>query len=237
MLEHKYTTPDKSIIAKLPNAPGRQLVDHIVTLDDFPVQHLIVGIGKPSSSWSGLGLACSLQGFGAPPNLNTIAPLRQLAKLCDIAGTRYGSVLTDEAFAACLFARDGIDAWKAFIMPIHWTKFGTQRLTTDLALWWLCMMAMSDEENRAIKQVGDLVSLGHWYLVCADDDDPNKPWEWSLQHRFSKRTQPPHMADEDSFFDQLLQDNPEANGDAMTFSDIPDDPGTANLHPGDQSTQ
>ncbi|KAK7415169.1 hypothetical protein QQX98_006113 [Neonectria punicea] len=210
MLKHDHSTPDQLHYARLPNAPGRQIVDHTISLDDIPVQNLIVGIGKPSSSWSGTGLACSLQGLGAAPSINTLAPLRQLAKLCQFAGTRYGYIVTDEALVVCQFARDGANAWKAFIMPIHWTKYGTKVLTTNLALWWLSMMAMSDEGNRAIKQVGELVSLGKWDLVCTDGDDPNKPWEWSLQHRFSKRTKPQRMVvDEEDF--QLLLDNLEAD--------------------------
>jgi hypothetical protein len=53
VLHHRYSTADKSALASLPGGPKRLTVDHVIALDDFPGPALVVGIGKPSSKWSG----------------------------------------------------------------------------------------------------------------------------------------------------------------------------------------
>lgn len=37
-------------------------------------------------------------------------------------------------------------------MPVIWTNHSRGQLTTDLALWWLCMMAMEETEGRVLRK-------------------------------------------------------------------------------------
>lgn len=36
------------------------------------------------------------------------------------------------------------------IMPIAWTQMGDEKLTTDLALWWLGMLALSGSDKCVV---------------------------------------------------------------------------------------
>lgn len=61
VLHHVHSTADKSVIAKLRNVRQRLTVDHIIGLDDFPIQNPVVGLGRPSRKWSGGTLANQIQ--------------------------------------------------------------------------------------------------------------------------------------------------------------------------------
>ena len=175
ILQYQCATPDTSIIPKLHNGGKNLVVHHIIALDDVTMQNLVVGLGRPSSKWSGRKLASQI------PNVQTEIgwPLRQLANICEVAGTRYGYIQTDEELVVCCFSRND-KQWKAAIMPIPWTKHGDQVLTTDLAMWWLCMLAMSSPRNRAIVAEGDIVGIGDWDVVYFD-----KEQAWVRRHRYS----------------------------------------------------
>ncbi|CAM1502363.1 Fc.00g043470.m01.CDS01 [Cosmosporella sp. VM-42] len=179
LLRHKYSTADKSFIAKISSAP-RLSVDHLIALDDFPSPHLVAGLGRPSPKWSGRKLAHQLDN----PTMELLWPLMQLANICKAAGTRYGYIQTDEELVVCCFSKEvngetGTD-WKAAIMPIPWSRHGVDVLTTDLALWWLCMLAMSGPHHRAIVEDGEMVKINAWDVVHLDEERG-----WVRRHRYS----------------------------------------------------
>lgn len=140
-LLHVYSITGKP--ARLPSREFPKLaVDHVISLDNTPYQNLVVGLGRPSSKWSGRALASRLPRATA----ELLWPLRQLADLCNSAKTRYGYIQTDEELVACRFSTDEQGGPTAAIMPVPWSKHGAEELTTDLALWWLCMLALSETE-------------------------------------------------------------------------------------------
>ncbi len=49
-------------------------------------------------------------------------------------------------------------------MPVPWTRYGENVLATDLALWWLCMLAMTAPEHRAVVSESDMVGINEWEL-------------------------------------------------------------------------
>ncbi|KAI8952683.1 hypothetical protein F4801DRAFT_577211 [Xylaria longipes] len=74
-------------------------VAHRVSLDEFPLQNLVVGLGRPSSK-----LQCR-QVASNPGAMSKkgIWPLQQLANLCDTAKIRYGYIITKKDLLACCF--------------------------------------------------------------------------------------------------------------------------------------
>ncbi|KAI0391759.1 hypothetical protein F5Y17DRAFT_468004 [Xylariaceae sp. FL0594] len=92
-------------------------------------------------------------------------PLRQLAQACVLAKTRYGYIQTEEEVTVCCFSSvEGDKKLKAFIMPIPLTRHGASVLTADLALWWLCMLAMSSPKNREIQTEEEMIKINDWRL-------------------------------------------------------------------------
>lgn len=138
-LRHTSTTPVTPMAACVPNGAPRLRVDHVIELDKYPVQGLVLGLAKASSCWSGRQLLSQIKDLPG----TTLAPLEQLANICSIAKVRYGYIQTNEEIVVCCFNRDG-DAWKVVIKVIPWSSHGTNVLTTDLALWWLGMLALSE---------------------------------------------------------------------------------------------
>jgi len=179
-LRHSYSAPDRSVLASIPDGPQRLTVDHVISLDDFPAPNLVVGLGRSSLKWSGRRLANQLDN----PQQKLLWPLRQLANLCRNAQTRYGYIQTDEELVACCFCEDGGD-WKASIMPIPWGRNGIDVLTTDLALWWLCMLGMSSRHNRALVKDEDVVRINRWDVVDLGGDRG-----WVRRHGYSGFEQP-----------------------------------------------
>ncbi|KAJ9130229.1 hypothetical protein NKR23_g12297 [Pleurostoma richardsiae] len=155
-LQHDVAAADNSSFARIMDGRRPIRVDHRVALDDFPLPHLVIGLGRSSSKFQGRLLA----GHSGKTAKENLWPLRQLANLCDLAKTRYGYIVTDQDLVACCFykteaARSGQTAgstevvdWKVALMPVPWTKYGEEQLTTDLALWWLCMLALSAPHHR-----------------------------------------------------------------------------------------
>ncbi|KAI0537732.1 hypothetical protein GGR58DRAFT_470590 [Xylaria digitata] len=114
-------------------------MDHIIALDVFPSQNLVVGFGRPSSMWDGRKLANGV----AISNAELRGSLRELAHNCSVANTQYGYIQTDQDMVVCCCTINN-GYWNVAIMPILWSKHGDGVLTTGLALWYLCMLAMSD---------------------------------------------------------------------------------------------
>lgn len=99
-LQHQVTPPEGGRAVRIPGG-GNVRVHHLVGIDDFPLPHLVIGLGRPSTKFQGRQLV-------ARPENATPAqtwPLRQLANLCQLAGTRYGYIVTDQDLVVCCFHR------------------------------------------------------------------------------------------------------------------------------------
>jgi hypothetical protein len=180
ILRHKHSAVGKPGVTRLPNGAKRLTVDHVIGLDDFPGPNLVVGLGRPSSKWSGRQVANQLHNS----SMEQLWPLRQLANICDTAQTRYGYIQTDEELVVCRFSKNPERAknqqWTVAMMPIPWSRHGVDVLTTDLALWWLCMLAMSAHHHRTIVRVEELVKINHWDVVYLGEERG-----WGRRHRYS----------------------------------------------------
>lgn len=145
ILRHRYNDVDQTKVAKLFAGKMVYRPDHLIELDQFPATALVVGLGRPSSHWSARKTVSALNDL----DKECLQPLRELANLCRIARAAYGYIQTDEDMVVCHFKMDDDGHWKASIMPIPWSTHASPNLTTDLALWWLCMRAMSESESQA----------------------------------------------------------------------------------------
>ncbi|KAG8417271.1 hypothetical protein J3459_012477 [Metarhizium acridum] len=166
-LTYRYSTPDKSFIARLPNARSASQVAHVIGLDNPLEPVLVVGVERLSSKWTSMKLLAKL-----PEPVGEITlPVRQLGHLCQISGTRYGYIQTEEELVACCFSDSDAGNERNLtvaIMPIPWTKHGLNMLTTELALWWLCMIAMSPNHSRRIQKEQDMVKINEWECLRHD---------------------------------------------------------------------
>ena len=184
VLCHRLSTADGSRTAKLLDKSHTFVVHHVLGLQQYPAHHFVVGLGRSSSKWDGTVLA-------AQPDTTIIEhrlPIRQLANICREARTRYGYVQTDRELVVCCFSRDENDRWTAAIMPIPWTGGGPWNLTSDLALWWLCMLAMSSSRDCAIVAEGDMIKINAWDTIYDNERG------WVRRHcysNFEKPTDPP----------------------------------------------
>lgn len=189
MLRHKFSTADKSFMAKITSAPPRNHIDHVIELDDFPTTNLVVGLSRPSAKWSGRRLAYQVSDASMNPEVELLWPLRQLAQCCRFAKTRYGYIQTDEEMVVCCFSKknneDNENRWKVAIMPIPWSRHGVDVLTTDLALWWLCMLAMSAKHHREIVREEQMVRINSWEVTYLDDERG-----WVGRHQYSNVEEP-----------------------------------------------
>lgn len=161
---------------------GRLKVDHLIELDDYRLPTLVIGLGRPGHSFQGRHLV-----NGA--NQETVWPLRQLANLCFHSQTRFGYILTEEDLVACCFSTEDPksydSAWSVEVMPVPWTKAGQGQLTTDLALWWLCMLAISSRHNRALTSQEHMTRINDWDVHKYDDERG-----WVRRHKYSKFEEP-----------------------------------------------
>ncbi|OTA75434.1 hypothetical protein M434DRAFT_18661 [Hypoxylon sp. CO27-5] len=125
--------------------PGNNLipVDHIIAVDSSPRRILIVGLRKPCAAWK----SSDLVGKEDKPPKKCTSPMRQLANICKQANTRYGYIMTEEEMVVFHFTAITDGKYTVAYKPIPWSQYGATMLTTDLALWWLCMMAGSDVNN------------------------------------------------------------------------------------------
>lgn len=179
-LYHRTSTADGSAIARIPGA-ARIQVDHLVALDEYPVANLVVGIGRPSSKFQGRKLASRPENA----NIENVLPLRQLANLCMIAKTRYGYIQTEEDLLVCRFSKYQKDLWKVALMPIPWSRHGENQLTTELALWWLSMLAMSATQHHTIVEEKEMTRINDWELSKRDDGRG-----WVRRHKYSNFEEP-----------------------------------------------
>ncbi|KAI0004790.1 hypothetical protein F4779DRAFT_59627 [Xylariaceae sp. FL0662B] len=184
-LHHKITDPDNSAIARINDGRKPVKVDHLIALDEYPLSNLVIGLGRPSSKFRGRRLA---DHPGNSANWN-VRPLRQLANLCKIAKTRYGYIQTDQDLVACCFSHNGLGHWNVALMPVPWSKHGENQLTTDLALWWLAMLAMSAPQHRKIVRKEEIIRINEWEVPYFHDERG-----WVRRHKYSNleaRADPP----------------------------------------------
>lgn len=155
--------------------------DHTVAFQRISDQDvLVVGLVRPSTVFEvHLLLRASQENELKPASTDQsrrIGPiekeglllLRQLAYHCAKKKTRYGYIMTEKALTACRFSRMAsptaaraaeleIEKWKDVeveVARVPWGSWGKKHLTTDLALWWLCMMALSELETKDNKKSG-----------------------------------------------------------------------------------
>ncbi|KAK8914726.1 hypothetical protein VCV18_011044 [Metarhizium anisopliae] len=225
-LTFSYSTPDDSFIARLPTVSTPILVDHVIGIDDPFQPVLVVGFGRTSKKWSCTKLLTQLQ----RPSQQLSWPIRQLANICQNAGTRYGYIQTEDELVACCFSIADGCSFKAEIMPIPWTKHGIHTLTTDLALWWLCMLAMAPDQSRKIVRERDVVRINQWREV--------QGWQGTLyRHQYSNFEKPKGTPDpplSPRTFNALLEDVASCANLGPDFNGL----GSSGFgHPGQQSEQ
>lgn len=124
MLSHQCSTTANPLSIKATGAVVAAKADHMISLDDFPPQVLLVGIGRPSCGWT---TNSYLQIQASKPDHESGWPFRRLAKLCEIAETRCGYIQTDKELVACRFSRRNGNRLKMDVMPVPWTKYMASR--------------------------------------------------------------------------------------------------------------
>lgn len=182
-LRFQHTASDGSSVARLliANSPR---VDHVIELDSPTRPALVVGIARASFKWKCARLLSDLQS-ATPLNgrVDSTLPLRQLANICKIARTRYGYIQTDEDLVACCFSYGEVGEGqtettqrplRAAVMPIPWTRHGVDKLTTQLALWWLSMLAMATDNvaDRDITTENNMANIGGTQAIYASHSNP-----------------------------------------------------------------
>lgn len=163
-------TIQRQVASIVPQLPLRTTIDNAIGLDNFAQQALVVGLSRTSARWKSGRLAHG-------PMNGDLWPLRQLANLCNDAKTRYGYIQTNDALVAVCFAqpiegKGSVLDLHAQFMPVPWnTEHGTRAgttLTTELALWWLCMLALADRP-RGLEPVDRFVPIDAWIPTLLDD--------------------------------------------------------------------
>ncbi|KAG6013052.1 hypothetical protein E4U54_007140 [Claviceps lovelessii] len=183
MFRQRYRTVEASMPVRLFGST-KIIVDHIIRINEYPEKNLVVGIGRLSRLWNVRRLANEIPS----PQDGDVWPLRQLANICRAAKTRYGYIQTEEDLVVCCFSQSN-EQWRVKLMVIPWTNRGVHALTTDLALWWLCMLAMSRPEHRAILSEDEMVGINEWDIIRLDEHQG-----WVRRHRYSnfeERIPPP----------------------------------------------
>ncbi|KAI1380574.1 hypothetical protein F4677DRAFT_403938 [Hypoxylon crocopeplum] len=186
-LSHAYRAHNMSTIAHVEDLERRANVDHVIALDQVPNRNLVVGLGRPSSKF-GIGQIVRDHGPIQAKISRHIWPLRQLGHLCSVANTPFGYIQTDKELVACYFVKNGSpNTFRVYIMPIPWSSHGLTVLTTDLALWWLCMMALS----HPYPQIRDIAAFGaapappppedRFQLLELGSYDPTNPSTWNTE--------------------------------------------------------
>ncbi len=122
-------------------------VDHMIVLNDSPKKHLVMGLKRMASQWNGDILRQYVEQKSKPKA--SPRPLEQLAHLCKQANTEYGYIQSETDVTVCHFTGKGRLGFTAVLAEsIPWTTYGNN-LTTDLALWWLGMEALSASAGGA----------------------------------------------------------------------------------------
>ncbi|CAH0004891.1 unnamed protein product [Clonostachys byssicola] len=172
-LEHVHENP------RIPNAHAQTKVNHLINLIGSPSRILVVGLGTTSLKFQGGALAKAIEQSttsGASKHQN---PVMQLAHACRLANTRYGYIQTNNEVVACRFScAEGV--WAAEVMEIPMVLSGSGVMTTELAVWWMAMMAMPRSEDSVILLQKEAPRRDE--SVSAGDNVPNNDQQPSVAH-------------------------------------------------------
>ncbi|TRX91316.1 hypothetical protein FHL15_007738 [Xylaria flabelliformis] len=146
--------------AVVPNAISSSL-DHWIALDNVMLQPLVNGMAWLSST---IKTRKIFNGVNELSNVES-RPLQQLAYISQRA--RYGYIMTDRDLLVCRFSKaPSGDNFEVSLMLVPWSASGSS-LTTDLAIWWLCMKALS-EKNRELQSARN---NDFWELIYGATDE------------------------------------------------------------------
>ncbi|KAG5940772.1 hypothetical protein E4U53_007543 [Claviceps sorghi] len=126
---------------------------------------LVAGLCKPCAMFDVTELANVKRG---PARL--VWPLRQLANLCKLANTRYGYIQTEQELVACCFSPQNDTKWKLAFKTVSWIASGDQDLTTDLALWWLCVLALSEKVGASSSRPSEC-DKDFWNVILLEQQE------------------------------------------------------------------
>lgn len=136
--------------------------DYYVGLRDSALSGLVVGLFVAESDFAERALSGDEKA-----QLRSKIQLGRLANMCYAANTNYGFIHTEEELMVCRFRRGILSRrWKAEGQSVYCTEPQPEELTTRLALWFHCMLAISEKQTRANwtwKTVGELLEA----FVCA----------------------------------------------------------------------
>ncbi len=189
VLHHEIENVEDGTRPRVPGLHRKTTIGHVIALGNYQRAVLVVGLSRTSVKWRGSTLIKN-------PNITESEPtwpIRQLANLCTKTGTRYGYIQTDEELVVCCFAATKLSQgqyadWKVFAMSVPWNmempqpgNIGARSslMSTELALWWLCMLSMSDD-NRSIVEAKDIVPIDTWDTVHLVDKNT-----FFHRHRYS----------------------------------------------------
>ncbi|CAK7211968.1 hypothetical protein SCUCBS95973_001303 [Sporothrix curviconia] len=169
---------------------GYIAVDHAVGLKNALQQPLVLGIARSSAYWSPADLiANAVQSTATAPakaiTKDMVLPLRQLGSACLRLNCRYGYIHTDNALVACCFsvaangmgngfnggASSASPKLKVQIMPVPWSTeegSGQHTLTTEMALWWLCMLSLSGHPREVVPE-DQVMPIDTWASTSLND--------------------------------------------------------------------
>lgn len=146
----------------IPESERAKKPDFAIYLNDSNETHLVWGEAKLSSKWK--SSKSEMKGRGA--NQNWIWPWRQLASYCAGTNTRYGCLVTpDELVAVRLYENNGSYLSKKFNIEykaIPWDNEGKGKLTVNLGLWAMAMMALNTG-HRPIFRQADTLPINIWW--------------------------------------------------------------------------
>lgn len=148
-LVHDHAKP------QIPGASSQARVDHLIKVVDAPPRTLVVGLGTTSAKFEGGALLSAISQNIASKHENL---MRQLAYACSLANARYGYLQTDGELVACRFSCTGT-VWQAEFMPIPMGLHGDNAMTTELAVWWMAMLALPDISDSAIVPIAKVPQL------------------------------------------------------------------------------
>lgn len=145
---------------KLPPYSGKHMqspnCDHYVCVESAPPTVLMIGLVRESRQFCAMNYLRD-----AEPDLedNKFCPVRQLAQLCRLARVRYGYVQTENELSVwCFSPSDKADHFNVAFNVIPWSAYGDEQLTTDMALFWICLMGMLYPGHRDI--VAEMPPIG-----------------------------------------------------------------------------
>ena len=153
----EYSSPHTNVSwSEAVGGGGHAAADHIVQIIDGSKDktRLVIGLRRPASKWTGKKLMDQVSG-DKTMRATLRWPIRQLAQACKLAKARYGYIQTEEDLTVVEFSETS-GPWNAKAMAIPWTNSGRNVLTTELALWFLCALALKDHPTLTNTTVPNL---------------------------------------------------------------------------------